>query len=113
MTVVVSSSAAASITVNVTPFPPVSIPNQGLVPANPVPDFNVIEPTSIAILTNGHAVISFLGIPTWTYTILAASNLTQGFLPIGSATAGSDGTFQYTDTGATNLNTRFYDASYP
>ena len=113
MTVNVSSSHAASITFNVTPFPPANIPNQGLVRANPVPDFNVVQTTSIVVLPNGHAVVNFLGVATWTYTIEATADLTQGFLPVGSATAGADGTFEYNDPAALNFNTRFYRASYP
>ncbi len=113
MTVAVSSSAPASINVNVTPFSPVSIPNQGLVPANSVPDFVVVQATSMSVLPNGHAVVDFLGVPTWTFTILTSSNLTQAFLPIGSATAGTNGAFQFDDPGAVNANSRFYRASYP
>jgi hypothetical protein len=113
MTVTVSSSQASSITVNVTPFSPGSIPNQNFVPASFVPGFNVIEPTSIAVISNGQAIISFLGISNWTYTIDAASNLTQGFSPIGTATADTNGVFQYSDPEATNFTSRFYRASYP
>jgi len=113
MTVVVSSSAPTSININVTPFSPVSIPNQGLVPANSVPDFIVVRATSMTVLPNGHAVIGFIGVPTWTFTILTSSNLTQGFVPIGSAAAGTNGAFQFDDPGAVNANSRFYRASYP
>ena len=67
----------------------------------------------MSVLPNGHAVIGFVGVPTWTYTIDATSNPTQGFLPIGSATAGFDGTFQFDDPAATNSISRFYRASYP
>lgn len=113
ITVVVSPSPAVSVPVTVTPFPFANIPNQGFVSADPVPGFNVVQTTSIAILPNHHAVINSLGIPLWTYTIEATSDLNQGFLPVGSATAGADGTFQYNDSSATNFNSRFYRAKYP
>jgi hypothetical protein len=113
MTVSVSSSAAPSIAVNVTAFPPATITNQGFVLASPVPDFNIAQLTSISILSNGQAVLNFLGVPAWTYTIEATSDLTQAFSPIGSGTAGTDGTFQYTDLAAVGAKARFYRASYP
>jgi len=113
MTVVVSSSSTTNVSINVTQFPPQSIPNQGFVTSSPVPDFNVVNTTCISILPNGQALIGFLGVSNWTYTIQATTNLTQAFLPIGSATAGSNGTFQYQDPTATNFHMRFYRASYP
>jgi hypothetical protein len=113
MTVAVSSSAASSININVTAFPPSSITNQGFVTASPVPDFNIAQLTSIAFQSNGQAVLTFLGVPTWTYTIEATADLSQGFSPVGSGTAATDGTFQYTDPAAVGSNARFYRVSYP
>ena len=113
MMVVVSSSTAAAVTVNVTPLAPVSIPNQGLIPATLGPAFLVMQTMSISILGNGHAVAKFLGIPTLTYTIEATSDLDQGFLPVSTVTAGADGTFQYDDPAAVNAGSRFYRATYP
>lgn len=113
MTVVVSSSTGASVAVNVAPFPPQNIPNPGLLPDDPVPDFVVVQATTISKLGNGHALIQFIGVPGWTYTIGATSDLKQGFLPVGSATADTNGNFQYDDPAAAGVTRRFYRATYP
>jgi hypothetical protein len=113
MSVVVSSSTAATVAANVTPLAPVSIPNQGFVPASLGPDFLVLQTTSISVLANSHVLVTFLGIPTLTYTIEATADLKQGFLPVATVTAGSDGTFQYDDPAAVGAKSRFYRATYP
>ena len=113
MSVVVSSSTSAAVSANVTPLAPVSIPNQGLVPASLGPDFLGMQTTSVSVLTNGHALATVLGIPTLTYTIDATSDLTQGFLPVATVAAGADGTFQYDDPAAVGARCRFYRATFP
>ena len=57
MTIIVSSAAAAYITINVTAFPPMSIPNQGLIPSDPVPDFVPSVQYTVAP-TNGYAPLT-------------------------------------------------------
>jgi len=113
MTVGVSSAPSTPVTVNVTAFPPVNIPNQGLLPAGPVPDFIVMQTTGFSVLPNGHGLIQFNGIPGWTYSIQAASDLISGFSTIGSATADTNGNFQFDDPAAIGATSRFYRATYP
>jgi hypothetical protein len=101
MTVVVSASPASLITVNVTPFAPVIIPNEGLVPANPVPDYLPIissQPTSIMATAGSNAVFSVtagganpLGYQ-WLFNGTNVSNATNSVLSITNpqpANAGS------------------------
>jgi len=113
MTVAVSQSPSTPVTVNITAFPPVSNPNPGLVPADPVPDFIVMQTTNLSILPNGHGLIQFNGIPGWTYSIQATSSLNQSFSTIGTATADTNGNFQYDDPAAVGATHRFYRATYP
>jgi hypothetical protein len=113
MTVTVSALPGASVGVNVAFYPPVNLPNPGLTPARPVPDFVVVQTTSVSRLPNGQAVAAFLGMPGEVYTIEATSDLGGGFVPVGTMTAGVDGKFQYVDPAAVGSPKRFYRATYP
>ena len=78
--------------------------------------FTVLPPpvriTSIT-KTGNSVLLQGLGVPEIAYEIEATENLALGFdpNPIGSATAGTDGIFQFTDD--TALPQRFYRAVYP
>ncbi len=112
MTITVSLSPATPVNVSVMPFPSTAITNQSIVPAQQVSGFAVVQMTSISI-SNGYPVVGLFGVPTWSYTIRASSNLLQQFIPIGSAVAGSNGVFQFQDPTANTNAMRFYRASYP
>ena len=68
---------------------------------------------SVARLENGHVLLQGFGVPFETYTIEASANLTPAFFPIGTATAESDGTFQFEDIYAGNFPERRYRVTHP
>jgi hypothetical protein len=57
-------------------------------------------------LGNNNQIVSWSSAPGVTYEILATTNLTQPFLPIGTNLAGQGSTTSFTDTNA--LPEKFY-----
>ncbi len=69
---------------------------------------------SITRLPNGHALLTGVGVPNGSHTLLGSTNLISGsFSAIGSVTADGSGHWQYEDVSATNFPSRFYRLSYP
>jgi hypothetical protein len=65
-------------------------------------------------LGNGSYLTSFSGIPGRIYTVQYATNqFTPSWQMLGTATAGTTGLFQYTDSPGTNSPTRFYRSTFP
>ncbi|EEF59428.1 MBG domain-containing protein [Pedosphaera parvula] len=95
-TYVVNDGQGASATGTVT----VTIKGSG--PTQPAQNI-----TGFAILGNGHAVTKFAGIPGRDYTVQASTNLIN-WLNIGSATAGTNGQFQFEDANAPSFPSRYY-----
>jgi len=60
-------------------------------------------PTEIAIVSNGIICIKFFGLPSVLYEIQTATNLAGTWIPIATNTAGSDGSWLFTDSSATNI----------
>jgi alpha-tubulin suppressor-like RCC1 family protein len=76
----------------------------------PVPPFTI----SPAMSATGDLItLSFTGPTNATYTVFAATNLPGTWVPIGSATSVSPGTFQFVDPVGTNSTTRFYRVQWP
>jgi hypothetical protein len=70
--------------------------------------------TSITRLTNGHSVLTGVGVPNATHTIAASPDLSPAnFIAAGSTTANASGLWQFDDAGATGVAMRFYRASFP
>ena len=110
--VTVSPAPGTVNTINVTQFYSTPATNQHIVPAGPVPGFAVVQTTSISI-SNNYPIVNLFGIPTWSYTIRASTNLLRPFVPIGSAVAGPNGVFQFQDPTVNSNAMKFYKASYP
>jgi len=68
--------------------------------------------TSMTRLGNNTVQLNFKGAPNVTYNVQATADLTQAFSTLGSVTAASDGTFQYTDNNAPSFTQRFYRATF-
>jgi autotransporter-associated beta strand protein len=62
---------------------------------------------------DGSVTINIAGIPGFTYSVQATTNLTVSWQTIGSGTAGTNGLWQFTDTNAINFLTRYYRTAYP
>lgn len=114
MNVVVSAAAPSAPQIAVAAFPPAGLANDGLSVPLPtdIPDFVLVQPTSMTLLPNGHALSGFKGVPNWTFTIQAGNDLT-GFSNIGTAVADSAGNLQFEDPVGTSVPRRFYRAAYP
>lgn len=71
--------------------------------------------TGVTTLPNGTALISFAGIPNYTYLIQATTNLTPTIVwtTIATNMAGTNGLFQYNDLDSTNYPTRYYRTTTP
>ena len=81
-----------------------------IVPATP----NVMM-DSVTKMPGGFLLHGF-GVPFQTHTIQAVEDITQPFTPsttIGTTDAAGDGSFQFSDSGASNFTTRFYRVTYP
>jgi plastocyanin len=63
--------------------------------------------------SSGHFIITGKTNPSLSVSILAAPDWATQFGNIGTAQADANGVFQYDDSAAVNLTTRFYRASYP
>ena len=66
---------------------------------------------SIAKNGVGPMMLRGVSVPFANVTVLSTTNLTQSFQMLGSATVGSDGSFQFEDTDS--YATRFYRVTYP
>jgi len=62
--------------------------------------------------TNGVLTILFFGVPEATYVIQTTSDLSSPWFPVGTNTAGLDGSLSFTDLNATNIQ-QFYRAVQP
>jgi hypothetical protein len=68
----------------------------------------------ISLNGDGSKTITFAGIPTQTYAVEAATDLTAPvWVPIGTGTAGANGLFQFTDSEASIYPSRFYRTALP
>lgn len=68
----------------------------------------------VSIQPGGSCFMYGTGVPNFTYTVLANTNLaTTNWIPIGTATAGGFGTLQFIDSSASQFKQRFYRFSYP
>ncbi len=81
-------------------------------PENNGPSVNI---TGISTNGNGTVTIGFAGIPEFCYLVQAATNLNPPitWTTLSTNMAGSDGLFNYTDTNASNYNTRYYRTATP
>ena len=78
-------------------------------------EFWTLKITSITHLSNGHAVLHGIGIPSHLHTIEGSPDLSPNSftaIPPG-VTADSNGVLQYDDAGAVGLTKRFYRLSFP
>jgi polygalacturonase len=65
---------------------------------------------------DGSVALKFSGVPGYTYRVMSTTNLAPpvNWQPIGTNLAApDDGSWQFTDTGATNYPQRFYRSVYP
>jgi autotransporter-associated beta strand protein len=62
---------------------------------------------------NGNPSFSGFGIPTYMYGVESATSLTGPWIEAGNTTAGSNGSWSFTDLTQTNPSTIFYRIYYP
>jgi hypothetical protein len=62
--------------------------------------------------TNGVLTVEFFGIPETIYVVQTTSDLSSSWFPVGTNTAGLDGSWSFTDLNATNVQ-QFYRAVQP
>jgi hypothetical protein len=63
---------------------------------------------------DGSVTLSFAGIPGFSYSVQATTNLVVGpWQTIGSGAAATNGVWQFTDTNAASYPSRYYRTSYP
>lgn len=77
-----------------------------------LPSPNVVIPPSYDS-GSGTFSITFAGIPNYTYTVQYATNLTGPWSFLKTATAGTDGLFEVTDTEQPPPPARYYRTTYP
>jgi len=82
----------------------------GQVVTNPLPVVGVTA--AISLQTNGIVSITFVGNPMESYLVQAATNVTGPWQPVSTNTAGRDGSWQLTETEATNAQ-QYYKVSPP
>jgi hypothetical protein len=68
--------------------------------------------SSCCVMNNRHAMVNMCGIPSWTYSILASTNLIN-WTKIGTAATDSNGLCQFEDVNAAGYPRRFYRGCYP
>ena len=76
---------------------------------------NVYSAAGLAVMglpSNGAVNIQFFGIPTFSYVVETTTNLGAAWWPLSTNTAGSDGSWQFTDPNATN-NQQYYRSTQP
>ena len=81
-------------------------------------EFNGVVPfvriTAITRSAGGEVMLQGLAVPNQRHTIQSSSTPdAASFADLGSATANSSGIWQFSDTAATGLTTRFYRATFP
>ena len=79
----------------------------------PPPTSNI---TGANLNGDGSVALTFSGVPGYTYRVLGTTNLAPpvNWQPIGTNLASpDDGSWRFTDTGATNYPQRFYRSVYP
>ena len=69
---------------------------------------SIVRINSLAKGTGTSMMLNGVGVPGATHTVEATGDLSQPFAPIGSATANSNGNFQFEDVAAPNFTKRFY-----
>jgi len=90
--------------------------NQGTVVVTVIVNNNQsVNITGTTTLGNGTVLISFAGIPNYSYLIEATTNLTPTIVwtILSTNTAGTNGLFQYNDLDSTNYPTRYYRTATP
>jgi autotransporter-associated beta strand protein len=74
--------------------------------------FSAAGPSQMSIPTNGVVNIHFFGIPNYTYVVQTTTNLNTPWWTLSTNTAGSDGSWQFTDLNATN-DQQYYRTAQP
>jgi hypothetical protein len=69
-------------------------------------------PAQMSIPTNNVVNIKFFGIPNFQYVVETTTNLDTPWWPLSTNTAGSDGSWQFTDPNATN-DQQYYRSTQP
>ena len=69
--------------------------------------------SSITSSASGYIVVQGTGTPYQTFTVEAKTDLSAGFITVGSATAGNDRKIMFVDASAANFTRRFYRFVYP
>ena len=68
--------------------------------------------SQVGMSVGGVVNIKFFGIPTYTYVVQTTTNLNTPWWPLSTNTAGSDGSWQFTDLNATNAQ-QYYRTAQP
>jgi hypothetical protein len=78
----------------------------------PPPTSNI---TGANLNGDGSVTLTFSGVPGYKYQVMGTTNLAPpvNWQPISTNLAAPDGSWQFTDTGATNYPQRFYRSVYP
>jgi hypothetical protein len=66
----------------------------------------------LSIPSGGVVNIKFFGVPSFSYVVQTATNVTGPWVPVSTNTAGSDGSWQFTDNNATNSQ-QYYRTAQP
>jgi fibronectin-binding autotransporter adhesin len=74
--------------------------------------YSAAGPAQVSIPTNGVVNIKFFGIPAYAYVVATTTNLDTAWWPLSTNTAGSDGSWQFTDLNATNAQ-QYYRMQQP
>ena len=84
----------------------------GIITVNVVKTVGPSPPTNSVSVSGSTATINAFGIPGYTYVLQTATNVTGPWWPIGTNTAGSNGSLLFTDPNATNLQ-QYYRMAQP
>ena len=85
-------------------FTPIDLANYNTITTTvSVMVYNPPAPAEIAKVSDGIICIKFIGLPSVLYEIQTATNLAGAWIPIATNTAGSDGSWLFTDSSATNI----------
>ena len=74
--------------------------------------YSAAGPSQLSLPTNGVVNIKFFGIPNYTYVVQTTTNLSTPWWTLSTNTAGSDGSWQFTDLSATN-DQQYYRTAQP
>jgi hypothetical protein len=74
-----------------------------------------LNPVNVVLNTDGTLTLSFQGMSGVNYALEAASNLVPpiNWQVVATQAAGSNGLWQFTDTGTSNFPARFYRSTLP